>query len=274
MVAAELAEAAAERFLRYVRIDTQSDPDSDDLPVDREAARPARGCCATSSRPRARDVELDEHGYVFATVPGDGRRATCRRSACSRTSTRAPTCPATGVEPQRARATRAARSRCGAAQVLGRRTPPSSREHVGHDMITTDGDDAARRRRQGGRRRDHGRRRVPARAPRDPARPAAHRLQRPTRRSAHGTDHFDLERFGAARAYTLDGSTAGEIQDETFSADRGRSSRSAASTSTPAREGRARQRGQARGAVRRRGCRGRAVARRRPRAARASSTRT
>ena len=33
-----------------------------------------------------------------------------------------------------------------------------------------------------------------------------------------GTDHFDIEGFGAAVAYTLDGSTAGEIQDETFSA--------------------------------------------------------
>jgi tripeptide aminopeptidase len=33
-----------------------------------------------------------------------------------------------------------------------------------------------------------------------------------------GTDHFDLERFGAVAAYTLDGSTAGEIEDETFNA--------------------------------------------------------
>jgi tripeptide aminopeptidase len=35
-----------------------------------------------------------------------------------------------------------------------------------------------------------------------------------------GTDHFDIERFGAEAAYTLDGSTAGELHDETFSAAR------------------------------------------------------
>ena len=40
----------------------------------------------------------------------------------------------------------------------------------------------------------------------------------PDEEIGHGTDHFDLERFGAVAAYTLDGSTVGEIQAETFSA--------------------------------------------------------
>jgi tripeptide aminopeptidase len=40
----------------------------------------------------------------------------------------------------------------------------------------------------------------------------------PDEEIGHGTDHFDLERFGAVAAYTLDGSTAGELQAETFSA--------------------------------------------------------
>jgi tripeptide aminopeptidase len=40
----------------------------------------------------------------------------------------------------------------------------------------------------------------------------------PDEEVGRGTDHFDIERFGAVAAYTLDGSTAGEIQDETFSA--------------------------------------------------------
>jgi tripeptide aminopeptidase len=40
----------------------------------------------------------------------------------------------------------------------------------------------------------------------------------PDEEIGHGTDHFDIERFGAVAAYTLDGSVAGEIQAETFSA--------------------------------------------------------
>ena len=50
----------------------------------------------------------------------------------------------------------------------------------------------------------------------------------------HGTDHFDLERFGADVAYTLDGSGIGELEMETFSAYQSRS-RSGASASIPAR---------------------------------------
>ena len=99
-----------------------------------------------------------------------------------------------------------------------RRSSRSSRKRVGHDIVTSDGttllgaDDKA------------GVAEIMAavaylqgRAPPSRARPCASRSPS-TRRSGHGTDHFDVEAFGAEAAYTLDGSGLGEMEIETFSA--------------------------------------------------------
>ena len=76
---------------------------------------------------------------------------------------------------------------------------------------------AAGRRRQGRRGRDHGRRRPPRRPPELP-RPTLRIGFTPDEEIGEGATLFDVERFGASCAYTLDGSEPGEVQDETFTA--------------------------------------------------------
>ena len=60
-----------ERFLRYVVIDTQSDPASETCPLHREAKRPGPPTCAELQAMGIRDAHLDEYGYVYATIPAN-----------------------------------------------------------------------------------------------------------------------------------------------------------------------------------------------------------
>ena len=69
-LAAELADDVLERFLRYVRIDTQSAHGVDDVAVDREAARPLRLLRDELEEIGLEDVRLDEYGYVYGSLPG------------------------------------------------------------------------------------------------------------------------------------------------------------------------------------------------------------
>src|SRR5207249_3995599 len=59
-----------ERFLRYVRVDTQSDSDSETYPSTAKQLDLARMLVEELRAAGLEDVELTEHGYVFATLPG------------------------------------------------------------------------------------------------------------------------------------------------------------------------------------------------------------
>ena len=118
--------------------------------------------------------------------------------------------------------------------VLDPAAMPALPARRGHDIVTSDGDDPARRRRQGRHRRDHGRRRLPRRAPRAAARPNCGSPSRPDEEIGLGAALFDVEAFGARCAYTIDGSTLGELQDETFTGVEATIDDRRASTSTPA----------------------------------------
>ena len=76
----EIKDRVLERFLRYVKVDTQSDEDSTTLS---EHGQAARCCFARWSRSCGRlglaDAAIDEHGYVMATIPATtGQARTCR----------------------------------------------------------------------------------------------------------------------------------------------------------------------------------------------------
>src|SRR5262245_45955544 len=68
-LAAQLAEDAAERFLRYVRIDTQSDEDSEMYPSTEKQLDLLRLLHDELKAIGLADASIDEHGYVTATIP-------------------------------------------------------------------------------------------------------------------------------------------------------------------------------------------------------------
>ena len=96
---------------------------------------------------------------------------------------------------------------------------PALNNQIGNDIITTDGTTLLGRRQQGRRRRDHGCRAFPHRTTRDVKHGTIKILFTPDEEIGRGVDKVDLKKLGADFAYTMDGESAGTIEDETFSAD-------------------------------------------------------
>ncbi|MFN2629153.1 MAG: peptidase T [Gaiellaceae bacterium] len=211
-----LAEDAAARLLRYVRIDTQSAEDSDTYPSTAKQLELSRVLVDELRGLGLDDADLDEHGYVTATIPATVDRAVPAIGLLAHVDT-SPSVSGAGVEPQRIRYEGGRLSLpADPQQVLDPAEIPELESHVGHDLITTDGttllgaDDKA------------GVAEIMAAAAWLVANPAVEHGPlkigfTPDEEVGAGTTYFDLERFGAVAAYTLDGSTVGELQEETFS---------------------------------------------------------
>jgi tripeptide aminopeptidase len=214
-LAEELAEDVLERFLRYVRIDTQSDDDSETYPSTAKQRDLGELLERELRELGLDDVELTEHGYVFATLPGSGGPTVGLIAHMDTSQDES----GTNVQPQ------VIRNWDGGDIVLPRdprkilraAENPVLAERAGHDIVTTDGttllgaDDKA----------------GVAEIMGAVAYLATHRQigHAPVRVAftvdeevGRGVDHFDIEDFGADFAYTLDGSELGRIDDETFSA--------------------------------------------------------
>ena len=167
------------------------------------------------------DAELDEHGYVMATLPASG--ADSRANGAPVIGLLAhldttPEAPGAGVKPI------VHRGYDGGVIELPRQgtrldpaTMPELADRSGHDIVTASGDTLLGADDKAG----------VAEIMTAVAHLAAHpECPRPTLRVGFTPDEeigegatlFDLERFGARCAYTLDGSDLGQLQDETFSA--------------------------------------------------------
>ena len=175
-LAAQLAEDAAGRLVRYARIDTQSDEDSETYPSTEKQLELLRLLLDELKQLGLEDAGMDEHGYVTATIP-----ATVGPQRADDRVLRARRHRARGDRRERAPAARPVRGRGPPARHVGPHDPaggvaaarasrrPRDHHHRRHD--------APRGRRQGGDRRDHGRDRLPARTPGGAARPGEGRLQ-------------------------------------------------------------------------------------------------
>ena len=215
----ELAESLApgllDRFLRYVRIDTQSTRDRLRSPSTDGQLELARMLVAELEEAGLSDAALDENGYVTATLPGTGSDQVIGLIAHMDTT---PDAPGAGVEPI------VHRDYDGGVIELpraGTRLDPESMpelsEKLGHDLVTSSGDTLLGADDKAG----------VAEIMTAVSYLAAHpELQRPTLKVAFTPDEeigegatlFDIDAFGATCAYTLDGSETGELQDETFAA--------------------------------------------------------
>lgn len=216
-----LAEALApdvlERFQRYVRIDTQADPTSSTVPSSAKQLDLSRLLVTELAAAGLVDVELTDHGIVFATLPGTAPAApTVGLIAHVDTSFDA---PATNVRP-------VVHERWDGSpivfpgdttQMLDPAEHPALAARVGHDLVTSDGttllgaDDKA------------GVAEIMAAvahlaATDGPPRATIRVAFTVDEEIGRGTQHFDIATFGARCAYTLDGSGLGELELETFSA--------------------------------------------------------
>ena len=214
-LAAQLQEDVLERFLRYVRIDTTSDQDSETYP----STAKQRDLGAVLERELREigleDVELTEHGYVFATLPGSAGPTVGLVAHMDTSEDEA----GAGVQPQ------VVRNWDGGDivlpgdpdKVLRVDENPILAARVGHDIVTTDGttllgaDDKA------------GVAEIMGAVAYLAAHPEIEHA--PIRvgftvdeEVGRGVEHFDIEAFGADFAFTLDGAELGRIDDETFSA--------------------------------------------------------
>ena len=205
-LAESLAGDVLERFLRYVRIDTQSALDGTGCPSTPGQWDLLRLLHAELLELGLDDAELDGNGYLFATLPGDG--PTVGVLAHVDTS---PEVSGAGVEPI------VHRDYDGEDIALPRNgvVVPAMPDKAGEDVVTASGDTLL------GADDKAGIAEIMAAVAHLVARPE---LPRPNLRIGFNPDEeigagaklFDVERFGARCAYTFDGSTIGEIQDETF----------------------------------------------------------
>jgi tripeptide aminopeptidase len=216
-LAREVAPDALARFLRYVVIDTQSDPNSSSHPSTAKQLDLSRLLLEELRELGLEDAQLDEHGLVIATLPATTEREVPTIGLIAHVDT-VPGVSGAGVKPQVVRFEGPRIELPGdPSQALDPEQMPELNNHVGHELVTTDGTTLLGADDKGGVAEIMA---AVAYLSRHPE--IAHGRVRiaftPDEEIGAGTKHFDIERFGAAVAYTLDGSTVGEIQDETFAA--------------------------------------------------------
>ncbi|HVM16066.1 MAG TPA: peptidase T [Gaiellaceae bacterium] len=216
-LARELAADALERFLRYVRIDTQSDPHAGTYPSTEKQLDLSRLLVDELRAIGLEDAELTEGSVVMATIPATTDREVPAFGLIAHVDT-SPELSGANVRPQVVRYEGGELPLPGdPQQVLRPDDLPELADHVGHELVTSDGTTLL------GADNKAGVAEIVAAAAYLVAHPEIeHGPIRigftPDEEIGAGTDGFDIERFGAVAAYTLDGSTAGEIEDETFAA--------------------------------------------------------
>jgi tripeptide aminopeptidase len=215
----QFKHSVTERFLRYVVIDTQSDPASPSCPSTEKQKDLGRVLAAELQAMGLADAHLDAHGYVYATIPANTQKKVPVICFCSHMDT-SPDCTGKGVKPQIARNYRGGDIVLPAdpTQVIRAAEHGALSDQIGHDIITTDGTTLLGADNKAGIAEimdaaqflidnpqiQHG---------------AIKILFTPDEEIGRGVDKLDLKKLGADFAYTMDGETAGNIEDETFSAD-------------------------------------------------------
>jgi tripeptide aminopeptidase len=208
-----------ERFLRYVRYDTQSDEGSTTFPSTDKQLVLLRDLAAELRALGLADADVDAHGYVMATIPATSRKAVPAIGFIAHVDT-SPEMPGAGVTPMvhRAYDGRDLVLPDDPTAVLRLADMPELATVIGDDIVTASGTTLL-----GGDDKAGVAAIVTAAAhlvahpeiPHGPIRLAF----TPDEEIGRGTLHFDVSRFNAGCAYTLDGGGRGEIETESFSAD-------------------------------------------------------
>lgn len=210
-----------ERFLRYVQVDSQSDPNNEQVtPSTPRQHQMARVLGDELLSIGLSDVAVDDHAYVTTTLPASaGAESAPALMLCAHIDT-APDAPASGVRP---RVVRYEGGPLVAGVVDGapvQTTPeqvPDLAKFVGQDIVVTDGTTLLGADDKAGVAEICA---LLARLVADPTlpHPALKIAFVPDEEIGHGASLLDLDALGAAYGYTVDGETLGEFNYECFSA--------------------------------------------------------
>ncbi len=210
---------STERFMRYVQIDTQADPESTTFPSTEKQKDLGKLLASELTEMGAQDVDFDEYGYVYATIPSNIEQDVPVICFCSHMDT-APDCSGTNVKP-------ILHEKWDGSdivlpddntQVITTEEHPYLKERVGDDIITASGttllgaDDKAgvaiimdlAHQLLNDSSIKHGKIRI---------------LFTPDEEVGRGVNHVNMEKLGADFGYTLDGGERGSLEGDTFSAD-------------------------------------------------------
>ncbi len=210
---------AKERFLRYVTIDTQSDPNSPTCPSTEKQKNLSRLLVEELKAMGIADAELDEHGYVYATIPANTDKKVPVLCFCSHVDT-SPDCSGAGVKPI-VHANYKGQDLVlpdDNSVVIRQSEHPDLKHQIGNDIITASGTTLLGADNKAGvaaimdaahillnnKNLKHGKIRI---------------LFTPDEEIGRGVDKVNMKKLGAKYGYTIDGETAGSIENETFSAD-------------------------------------------------------
>ncbi|AND90157.1 Peptidase T [Bradyrhizobium diazoefficiens USDA 110] len=208
-----------ERFLRYVTIDTQSDPESPSSPSTEKQKDLGRVLVTELKAMGVADAHLDDYGYVYATIPANTDKKVPVICFCSHMDT-SPDVTGKDVKPQVVKNYRGGDITLpgDTSQVIRFAEHPALKNQIGNDIITTDGTTLLGADNKAGVAEimdaahffiynpdaKHGTLKI---------------LFTPDEEIGRGVDNVDIKKLGADFGYTMDGETAGSVEDETFSAD-------------------------------------------------------
>lgn len=210
---------AAERFQRYVQIDTQSDPQSSSAPTTEKQKDLSKILAEELQQMGIADAHMDEWGYVYATIPSTSNKNVPVICFCAHVDT-APDCSGTGVKPILHKNYQGQDIVLpdDKTQVLRLSEYPYLKTQFGNDIITASGttllgsDDKAGVAEimdlanflMSNKGIKHGEIKI---------------LFTPDEEVGRGVANVNMKKLGADFGYTLDGGEVGSLEDETFSAD-------------------------------------------------------
>ncbi len=208
-----------DRFLKYVKIDTQSNHDSLTHPSTEKQKDLGRILVDELKAMGIKDAEMDEYCYVYATIPSNTNKRVPVLCFCSHMDT-SPDVTGKNVNPV------IHKKYAGGdivlpkdkSQIIKASEHPQLKAQIGNDIITTDGTTLLGADNKAGLAEimdaanflmthpeiKHGKIRI---------------LFTPDEEVGHGVDKVDMKKLGAEVGYTMDGADLGSVEDETFSAD-------------------------------------------------------
>ena len=205
-----------ERFLNYTQFDTQSSEDSESVPSTAKQLIFAKYLKEELEHEGLSDVEMDDKGYIYATLKANTKKKTPTIGFISHYDT-SPDCSGANIHPRIINNYDGGDILLSEGIVSSPKKFPELLEHVGEDLIVTDGTTLLGADDKAGiaeimqavcflrdhKEIEHGKIRM---------------AFNPDEEIGMGAHHFDVEKFGCDWAYTIDGGDLGELEFENFNA--------------------------------------------------------